>query len=431
MLNKLNIPYADQYVGVWAIKSEHFNTLLGQAQNINLQVHYEQSQDPEKQAAIKKRAATAFDTTRDGSIAVVELQGSLAKHASSFSGSQSMVAARRQLRSAASDPRVTGIMLKIDSPGGTVAGTADLADDIAAAAKLKPVHAYIEDLGASAAYWLASQADKITANKSAEVGSIGVFSVVTDWSALAEKEGAKVNVIRFGEFKGAGVAGTEITDDQLAEWQKSVDAYGEMFVAAIAKGRGMSIAQVKQLADGKIHIASDAVELSLIDGVGSFEAAVDGLADAARQNTSTRGAKTMADKQENAVDQPATLAELKANLTGATSDFILAQLEAGATVAQAMRGHLEQVVADNAKLATEKEAAEKVAAEAVEKQASRGVSGLGDSGDSEEASGDAVELYMETFNGYLSKGLSRAQAASKMARHHNDLRLAYLETANQ
>ena len=425
------VPFADQYVGVWAIRGENFNALLGQAQNINLQVHLDQANDPEKQAAIQKQSATHYETVRGGSIAVIELHGSLSKQASSFSASRSMVAARRQVRAAVADPDIQGIALHIDSPGGTVAGTVDLADDIAAAAAQMPVHAFIEDLGASAAYWLASQATQVFANSSAEVGSIGVFSVITDWSAVAEKEGAKVNVIRFGEFKGAGVAGTEITETQLAEWQKTVDAFGEMFVNAIAKGRNMNKSQARQLADGRIHMSDESVELGLIDGVQTFEATLDGLAEAIRIRSRNTGARKMADETTKSVEQPATLADLKANLPGATSDFILSQLEAEATMQQASKIHMAKLAEANDKLADEKAEADKKAAEALENQAKRGVAGLGDSSGSEGGSVDAVEAYQTQMELYRKQGMSKLKATTLMGRKHNDLRLAYIEAANR
>ena len=428
--NNLIVPFADQYVGVWAIRGDHFNTLLGQAQNINLQVHLEQSKEPEKQAAIKKQAASDLQTARDGSIAVIELHGSLSKHASSFSESRSMVAARRQVRAAVRDPDVQGIALHIDSPGGTVAGTIDLADEIAAATKSMPVHAFIDDLGASAAYWLASQATQAFANRGAEIGSIGVFSVITDFAAMAEKEGAKVNVIRFGEFKGAGVAGTEITEAQIAEWQKTVDAFGEMFVDAIAKGRGITKAQARQLADGKIHMAKESIDLGLIDGIQNFEATLDGLAEAIRNTPKRMEASAMADN-EKTVDQPATLAELEENLAHASDSFILAQLKAKATLPVAMKACVANLASENKKLAEEKADADKKLEAAAKSPTKRGVSGLGDSGEGAGENVDAVEAYNTQFNVYLSQGKTRAQAASAMARYHNDLRLAYLDVANR
>ena len=86
--------------------------------------------------------------------------------------------AQRLVEQAAEDPVVAAILLRVDSPGGTVAGVSDLAEAVYAARKVKPVSAYISDLGASAAYYIASQAQRLYADSDALVGSIGVYSVV-------------------------------------------------------------------------------------------------------------------------------------------------------------------------------------------------------------------------------------------------------------
>lgn len=356
------IPFAEQYVGVWAIQEEYATSLLHQAQQINIQLHLERMSEPEARAAVNAQASTELSVTRDG-VAVIQLQGTLTKHAGSMSTTRSMVAARRQVRAAAADPDVIGIMLHIDSPGGTVAGTIDLADDIASAAKQKPVYAYIEDIGASGAYWLASQASKVYANSGARVGSIGVYAVVPDLSAAADKEGIAVNVIRFGAYKGAGEPGTKVTDEQIAEWQKSVDSFGKQFVAAIAAGRGMSKAQVKQLADGRVHDAATALELNLIDGVQTFDSAMAGLVAAGNPQPPSR-AKAMSKENENVEPQAATHKELKAELPDASAEFILGQLEANATVPQALKAYNAHLKAENDRLAKEKAEADEKAAKA-------------------------------------------------------------------
>jgi len=178
-----------------------------------------------------------------------------------------------QIRAAAADPSVHAIMLRVDSPGGMVPGTSDLADLIAQVSATKPVHGYIEDLGASAAYWLASQCKTLACGPSAAVGSIGVYAVVADWSAAFDRAGVKVHVIRAGEFKGAGAAGTEVTKQHLAEWQRIIDRYADLLIDAVARGRRLSAGEVRGLADGRLHVGSDAKRLGLADAVESFDEA--------------------------------------------------------------------------------------------------------------------------------------------------------------
>lgn len=210
-----------------------------------------------------------YEVTESG-VAVIRLEGILEKTQTAH--------VRSLLRNAIEDERVGGILLMVDSPGGTVAGTADLAASISSAAKVKPVHAFVEDLCASAAYWAASQALKVFANAStALVGSIGTYAVLVDSSAMADKAGIKVHVVRAGEYKGMGTPGTEITKSHLANMQHLVDAINSEFVKAIAVGRRMSASMIRHVADGRLHPAADAVRLRLIDGIQSIDKTIQGL----------------------------------------------------------------------------------------------------------------------------------------------------------
>ena len=103
---------------------------------------------------------------------------------------------------------VENIILNIESPGGQVAGGIEATEAIYQAAQIKNVTAVIEDIGASGAYFLASQARNITANQMAWVGSMGVFMTMYDYSKMAENEGVKVVLVKSGEHKGFGTAGT-------------------------------------------------------------------------------------------------------------------------------------------------------------------------------------------------------------------------------
>lgn len=439
--NRLMVPYADQYVGVWSILERHANALLQQAQQVNIQLHLEQNGTPERQAAIASQASTELNVTREG-IAIIELNGSLTKQASSFASSRSTVAARRQVRAAAADESITGILLYIDSPGGMVAGTKDLADDITAAKHKKPVYAYIEDLGASAAYWIASQADKVYANDAAEVGSIGVFMVVTDWKAFAEKEGAKVHVVRFGEFKGAGVAGTEVTDAQLAEWQRSVDNFGAMFIDAIAAGRKLTKAQAAQLADGRIHPAAAAVDLKLIDGVQTLDATLASLV-VAGNGQKQKGKKMSTTASTDApAREPATAAQLKAEFPDSSAEFRMDQLEKGATLQEAHKAYSAYLGEQLAKEKEAREAAEKKAAEAEKAKANTGntkpanqVRGnkpiqLLSQNETDTACSNVRDQYLTAIQTKMGTGLTREQASRAVARENPELRAALITQAN-
>lgn len=273
------IAHLDQWGGVWAIEERHARQLISRVKTLNLAVHVAAHQDEVAENA----KAVDFHTVETGGervIAVVEISGTMTKFGSSMSSQGSTLRARREIRKAAGDSRVTGILLKLDSPGGSVSGTPDLARDVAEAAKQKPVYAYAEDLCCSAAYYVASQATKVYANENAIVGSIGVYFVIDDFSKLYEETGITAHVVKFGAHKGDGVEGTPITDEMLAGWQEEVDTLGEQFVAAVAKGRGLSKAAAGKLADGRVWIGQAAVDAKLIDGVQTLDKTLQQLAKA-------------------------------------------------------------------------------------------------------------------------------------------------------
>lgn len=207
----------------------------------------------------------------EGGVGIIPLVGVLMKGWSKFDDGTSTVAVRRVLRQFAAAKDVKSIVLAIDSPGGHVSGLVDLADDVAAVNQTKPVHAFVEDLAASAALWVASQARSITAGRAAEVGSVGVFTVLEDWSKAYVEKGVTVHLVTTGAFKGAGAAGVPITPEQVADVQRMVDQYHDLFVGAVAKGRGMTRSAVQKVADGRTWLAPEAKSYGLIDRVGTFD----------------------------------------------------------------------------------------------------------------------------------------------------------------
>jgi signal peptide peptidase SppA len=198
--------------------------------------------------------------------AVVRVSGPMAKSAGKYAETGT-ASVRRALRAAMADPKVSSVLMVLDSPGGYVAGTQDLADDVAALGEMKPIVAYCEDLCASAAYWVAASASKVYANSAAMVGSIGVFTVIYDSSKAAELAGVTAHLITTGPLKGAGSDGVPVTDEHLAAWQAEVDSVMESFGATVRKGRSMSASAFAKVATGGVWSAKEAQGLGLIDGV--------------------------------------------------------------------------------------------------------------------------------------------------------------------
>lgn len=228
---------------------------------------------PEAADSPRGREMRPYDVV-DG-IAIVPVQGPLSKHGSMKFGEGSTVQMRQMIRQASRDDAVEKLMLHVYSPGGHVDGTHELAADVARASLTKPVYAHIEDLGASAAYWVASQAQRITANPTAEVGSIGTVAVLEDTSKRMDRLGIEVHVLSTGPYKGAGVDGAPLSAEALAYFRGRVESLNSHFLAAVARGRGMTPAQVDAVSDGRVHIAQMAQSYGLIDAVQSFDEALD------------------------------------------------------------------------------------------------------------------------------------------------------------
>jgi len=439
-MNLNGLPYFEQYFGVWAVQPDVFHAAYNHVRALNFSLHMQSSAPAETQAAQSSQPQRA-----SGGIALVTLHGTLMKHAASMTRSTSTVSARRQIRAAVRDEDIAGILLHIDSPGGTVAGTKDLADEIASAKAKKPVYAYCEDLCASAAYWLASQADKVFANPTALVGSIGTFLVVYDASQMAAMEGIKVHVIKAGDFKGAGTPGTEVTPEQLAEFQRNVSELNEHFVAGVMEGRKLTDKQVRGLADGRVHLAAAAKDLKLIDGIGSLDDTMRQLVSQtkkARIMSTTTALETQAATAPAAGPAPAptlvpasaapaaaSLRELKAGCPGATDSFLLAQLEAGATLAAAqtawMAEQSKQIAELNDKLA---KASDADAGSTGKRKP--GVQPLSTESENKSHATDAIAAWNEAVAERVKAGQPKAKAISALVKAEPDLYAAYLEAYN-
>ena len=142
------------------------------------------------------------------------------------------------VREAANRPDIEAIFLDIDSPGGTVTGTPELAQAVADAGKQKPVYAFSSGLMCSAAYWVASQAQAIYVTPSARVGSIGVIQPIIDNSEAYKNAGLKVEVFAAGKFKSIGMPGVPLTDSQRECIQSNIaETAADFHAAVLARGR--------------------------------------------------------------------------------------------------------------------------------------------------------------------------------------------------
>ena len=167
------------------------------------------------------------------------------------------------LQQAAADPAVHTILLDIDSPGGTVNGTPELAQVVRTVAKDKHVYAFTAGQCCSAAYWVASQADVIYAAPSATVGSIGVILPVVDSSAFYDRCGLKMEVFSAGKYKSTGMDGTSLTAEQRDRLTQQVNDTWGRFKQAVTRRRSISEADM----EGQSFYGWDAFKHNLLDGV--------------------------------------------------------------------------------------------------------------------------------------------------------------------
>jgi signal peptide peptidase SppA len=170
----------------------------------------------------------------------------------------------------ATNPQVTRIAFQVSSPGGTVTGVEELANKVRNISK--PTMAYTDSEMASAAYWVASAADKVVASPSSTVGSIGVYMTIADMTEMAKAQGIKMVVIKSGKFKGAGIPGTSLSDEQIANLQDSVDAIHADFKASVLQTRKLVKAEDME---GQVFSGKQAAQRNLVTGLAdSFSEAV-------------------------------------------------------------------------------------------------------------------------------------------------------------
>lgn len=174
---------------------------------------------------------------------------------------------------AMSDPTVSGIMLNFNSPGGTVAGTKELADLVRSSRGQKKIVAYTGTQMTSAAYWIASAADQVIAGETAFTASIGVITVLAEYTEMLKKEGITVTVVRSAENKAVGGPYEKLTEDKLAIIKREVDDLAEIFVRNVALNRNMPVEKVKDTKASAL-IAKEALARHLIDRIGTREQAL-------------------------------------------------------------------------------------------------------------------------------------------------------------
>ena len=254
--------FINQFSCPMAIEPDYFASFMAGLSGIQFDI-----QQPEPAA----RELNVIDGT-----AVIQVHGVLMRDAPDWAeafGVKSMESLASELRMATAQSGVEEILLAIDSPGGSVNGTEELAAEVLRAANKMPVRAFSAGLMASAAYWVGSMADELLVTPSSMIGSIGVIGSHIDASAQHEAEGLKVHIFASGEQKAPGAMNTALSPAQIAAKQSTVREMAMKFYDAVLTARGDLDASIF---DGGIYQGSRAVEMNLADGlVMNFAEALD------------------------------------------------------------------------------------------------------------------------------------------------------------
>lgn len=205
----------------------------------------------------------------NGVVAVIPISGPLMKD-DMFCGPIGMDTIGNYIKEFDRNPDISAIVLKMDSPGGTVSGTANLGKIIASTQK--PIIAFIDELAASAAYWLASQCNLVIASdEKAQVGSIGVMLSFADVQPAYEKQGVVFHSIYADQSSEKNKDFEEIRKGEYKKYREStLNPLADRFISTVKNGRGVSITD-ESIFKGRVDFADKAIEVGLVDQIASFD----------------------------------------------------------------------------------------------------------------------------------------------------------------
>jgi len=272
----------------WAIQSEMLETIISIARG-----------DNESPEAVAAKLGRPLQNTRTvsmrGDVAIVPVTGPIFRYANLFteiSGATSLSQLSNDFNAALDDPAVSSIVLEIDSPGGQAAGIAEFAHMVRNSDK--PVTAYVDGMGASAAYWIAAAADDLVINKTAMVGSIGAIFGVS--------KNAESDVVEFVSTQSPMKRPDPESDEGRTELQQFIDALAQVFIEDVAIYRDVSVETVlSDFGKGGVRLGEEAVKLGMADRVSTLEEVIAGMAGSTKGDFHKMGTK---DKATPAAETP-------------------------------------------------------------------------------------------------------------------------------
>jgi signal peptide peptidase SppA len=280
----------------WAILPEKFEAIKGV---LKLRASGGRVSDEEIAAIVAGSKRPSPRTS--GNVAVIPIHGVICYRGDMFSdasGLTSVMSLTKQFRQAIADDSVKAIVFDVDSPGGTVDGVPELADEIFNARGPKKIAAVANTQSASAAYWLATSADELIVTPSGDVGSVGVFTCHEDWSQFNTNLGVKPTYIFAGKYKVEANPDEPLSDEARMHIQADIDSFYGMFVNAVARNRGVKPADVRNgFGQGRTVTAKDAVAQGMADRVATLD-----------QTLSRFGATGQITRMESSVQTPGIIA---------------------------------------------------------------------------------------------------------------------------
>jgi len=180
----------------------------------------------------------------------------------------------KELKAFEEDSTIKAVLLRIDSPGGSVGASQEIWKEVLRIREKKPVVASLGNVAASGAYYVACAASKVLANPGTLTGSIGVAMYFTDLEELMRKIGIKTHVIKSGSYKDTGSPFRGLTPQEKELLQGLLKVVHEQFVKAVSQSRNLPIEKVYEIADGRLFSGEEALRLNLVDELGNFQDAL-------------------------------------------------------------------------------------------------------------------------------------------------------------
>lgn len=214
-------------------------------------------------------ATNTWSVPTMGNVALIPIKGVIVTQTGSWAGAVDPVFVRESIKNADEDERIKAIVLEIDSPGGSPVAS----DEIGQALKTtsKPTIALIREVGASGAYWVASNTDYIIANRMSITGSVGVTASYIEIAGTLRRYNATYQELHSGEYKEAGSMFGELDAQERALLQRKIDLIHEYFLEEVQQNRNLSRDATDTIRTGEIFIGSEALELGLVDELGGFD----------------------------------------------------------------------------------------------------------------------------------------------------------------